>query len=214
MNQNDVFQKLDQKSLEEGVFYLCKIDSNLREVIKNYGNPPLWDREPGFSTLLHIILEQQVSVASANAAFAKLSKAANQLTPDRFLEFSDSDLKIFGFSRQKTRYGRELAAAILTGKLDLVRLEKLDNADVRKQLIAIKGIGLWTADIYLMEALLRPDIWPTGDLALAKALQKLKDLPEIPSTEQQRDISEKWKPWRAVAARIAWHYYLNSPRRT
>lgn len=201
--------KLDLKSLHEGVSYLCKKDPDLAEVISDLGNPPMWSREPGFPTLIHIILEQQVSLASAKAAFTKLEEASGELTPERFLAFTDIDLRVFGFSRQKTKYGRELSKAILMGDLDLNKLDYLNDGSVRRELIKIKGIGPWTADIYLLMALLRPDIWPLGDLALEKAVQKIKNLSEKPTPESLNEITERWKPWRAVAARIAWHYYLN-----
>jgi DNA-3-methyladenine glycosylase II len=211
MSKNSPPTKLNQRSLEEGIAFLCKIDADLAKVIDDFGNPPMWARQPGFPTLIHIILEQQVSLASARAAFTKLEQVSGTISPQGFLKFTDSELKSFGFSRQKTKYGRELASAVLSGQLDLERLEQLDNSTVRSNLIEIKGIGPWTAEIYLLMALLRPDVWPIGDLALAKALKKLKNLPEIPSAEQQQKIAEKWQPWRAVAARIVWHYYLSSP---
>jgi DNA-3-methyladenine glycosylase II len=212
MAKNILISKIDQKSLEEGISYLSRFDPDMAGVIKDFGNPPIWARQPGFPTLIHIILEQQVSLASANAAFTKLEQASGEVSPQRFLKFSDSELKSIGFSRQKSRYGRELSTAILSGKLDFDGLELLDDTNARYQLIKIKGIGPWTADIYLLMALLRPDIWPTGDLTLAKSLQNLKTLPDIPTKEQQLAIAEKWKPWRAVAARIVWHYYLSQKK--
>lgn len=204
-----VQNKLNHNSLGEGVSYLCKIDQDFSKVISDLGNPPLWSREPGFPTLLHIILEQQVSLASAKAAYLKLEKASGQITPERFLTFTDSDLLKFGFSRQKTKYGRVLSEAIINRELDLDGLKNLDDAEVRRELIKLKGIGPWTADIYLLMALLRPDIWPSGDLALISAVQKIKNLSEKPTYKHLEKIVEKWKPWRSVAARIAWHYYLS-----
>jgi len=155
-------------------------------------------------------LEQQVSLASAKAAFTKLNDTAGELSPKGFLEFTDAELRSFGFSRQKTKYGRALSESILKGELDLNELEKDGDEIVRKKLIKIKGIGTWTANIYLLMALLRPDIWPSGDLALEKAVQKVYELPEKPNAEKLNEIAENWKPWRAIAARILWHYYLES----
>jgi DNA-3-methyladenine glycosylase II len=169
----------------------------------------MWARESGFSTLLHIILEQQVSLASAKAAHTKLLELTSPLTPPRFLKLDDATLKAVGFSRQKTLYGRELARSIAEGLLDLDALRLMDDATVRSELIKIKGIGRWTADIYLLMVLRRPDIWPTGDLALAVAAQRLKRLRTRPTQENLDRMSEAWKPWRAVAARILWHYYLS-----
>ncbi len=169
----------------------------------------MWAREPGFPTLLHIILEQQVSLASARAAFDKLSALAAPLTPERFLELDDATLKAAGFSRQKTGYGRNLAQAILVGSLDLARLAVLNDDAARAELMRIKGIGRWTADIYLLMALRRPDVWPSGDLALAVAAQRALGLPALPKSDELDAIAAAWRPWRAVAARLLWHYYLS-----
>ncbi len=201
---------LNAKKLADGVAALIEIDNDLREVVVQFGPPPLWERSQNFSTLLLIILEQQVSLASAKAAFNKLKNAAGEVTPKRFLEFKDIELREFGFSRQKTRYGRILSEALLSGELDLDALTKLDDDEVRKELMKLTGIGVWTANIYLLMALRRPDIYPPGDLALAKAMQQVKKLPKVPTNEEQLKIAEAWKPWRAVAARILWHHYLST----
>ncbi|NQU30386.1 MAG: DNA-3-methyladenine glycosylase 2 family protein [Anaerolineae bacterium] len=201
--------RLDQKTLEEGVVYLTGVDPDLAKVIRDFGKPPLWPRQPGFPTLVHIILEQQVSLASANAAFKKLTDSVDQVTPKHFIEFSDENLKGFGFSRQKARYCRLLSEAIISGDFNFEELNQMDDSSARNKLIELKGIGPWTANIYLLMALLRPDIWPPGDLALAKAMQAVKNLPEVPDNETQQKIAAQWKPWRAVGARILWHYYLS-----
>ncbi len=200
---------LSQRSFLEGISYLAKIDPDLAKVIFDLGKPPLRSREPGFPTLIHIILEQQVSLASAQAAFNKLRESAGQLTPERFLELTDDELREIGFSRQKTVYSRELSKAILKDELNLEELRSMDDTSVRDTMMKIKGIGPWTADIYLLIALLRPDIWPSGDLALAKATQKIKKLSSKPTPEMLNEIAVLWKPWRAVAARVLWHYYLS-----
>lgn len=203
------FLRLNQQMLIKGISHLASIDEGLGSIVSNIGPPPLWDREQGFSTLLLIILEQQVSLASARAAYSKLVAAIDPATPQSFLKLSDDALKGFGFSRQKMLYSRELSKAIVSGDLDLSALAKLDDETARTELIKIKGIGRWTADIYLLMALLRPDIWPAGDLALAKAIKSIKNLDSIPSPEVMHEIALPWKPWRAVAARILWHYYLS-----
>lgn len=200
---------LSDDALERAVRLLSRRDGDLRRVVKQFGAPPMWARESGFSTLLHIILEQQVSLASARAAHNKLLELAAPLTPRGFLKLDDATLKSIGFSRQKSLYGRELARSIAEGFLDLEALTSMDDATVRSELIKIKGIGRWTADIYLLMVLRRPDIWPTGDLALAVAVQKLKRLPTRPTQEDLDEMSTAWRPWRAVAARILWHYYLS-----
>ena len=200
---------LNHQSLAQGVSYLCNVDPDFARIVSDLGHPPLWARQPGFATLLQIILEQQVSLASAKAAYLKLEKACGQVTPERFLSYTDAQLKQFGFSRQKTDYGRVLSEAIMNGQMDLDRLSDLEDGEVHHELIQLKGIGPWTADIYLLMALLRPDIWPSGDLALVSAVQQIKNLPEKPTAVQINQIAQKWKPLRSVAARIAWHYYLN-----
>ncbi len=209
MDRSSLPISLNEASLLEGISYLSKIDPDLALVVKRYGYPPQWAREPGYPTLIHIILEQQVSLASARAAFDKLNDTVDQLTPGRFLEISDRELKIIGYSWQKAHYCRELSEAILKGDLNLERLWELDDSSACAALMAIKGIGPWTADIYLLMALLRPDIWPSGDLALAKAAQEIKNLASIPSPELLYEIATPWRPWRAVAARILRHHYLS-----
>jgi DNA-3-methyladenine glycosylase II len=206
-----VNRSLTEETLTLGLHVLCGRDPDLAQIRTNFGPPPMWAREPGFPTLIHIILEQQVSLASARAAYERLLAAASPLTPARFLELDDVALKTIGFSRQKTAYGRELARAILDGHLDLAGLESLDDAAVRSELMAIKGIGPWTADIYLLMALRRPDVWPIGDLALANAAQRVKGLVSRPTPDELDGLGADWRPWRAVAARLLWHYYLSDP---
>ena len=201
---------LDETSLAQSLATLAQRDADLARIIQRLGPPPLWPRQPGFPTLVHIILEQQVSLASARAAFDRLCASADPLTPQRFLELTSAELKQIGFSRQKTAYCRGLAGAILAGSLDLESLNKLEDAPARQSLQHIKGIGPWTADIYLLMALRRPDIWPAGDLALIAAVQRAKRLPvRPPDSVTMETIANGWRPWRAVAARVLWHDYLN-----
>ncbi len=200
---------LDDESLERGLAHIARIDKDLARVIGKLGRPPLWEREQGFPTLIKIILEQQVSLASAKAAFDRLLLTVAPLTPESFLLLDDSTLRVIGFSRQKTGYGRNLARAIVEGSLDLESLATMTDSAVRSELIKIKGIGLWTADIYLLMALLRPDIWPKGDLALLVAYQKIKELQLRPTPDELDRLADRWRPWRAVAARVLWNYYLN-----
>lgn len=201
---------LNEELFSQSVRLLTGRDEHLAEVVKAYGQPPLWVREPGFPTLVYIILEQQVSLASARAAYQRLLAATKQqLTAARFLRFSDAELKAIGFSRQKTRYTRLLAEALDCGHFDLRHLHDLHDDSARKMLIALKGIGNWTADIYLLSALRRPDIWPVGDLALATAVQEVKRLRIRPSPEKLEKMSVPWRPYRAVAARLFWHAYLS-----
>jgi len=200
---------LTNATLPDAITDLTARDPRLARIVADYGPPPLWAREPGFPTLVHIILEQQVSLASAKAAFDRLLVVASPLTPERFLELDDVTLKTAGFSRQKTRYGRELARAILSGELDLNALDALDDHAVHTELTKVVGIGRWTADIYLLMALCRPDAWPVGDLALAIAARHAFGLAATPGTAELEAIGEAWRPWRAVAARALWHFYLS-----
>jgi len=191
---------------------LGNLDSDLEKIAADLGPPPLWARRQDFQTLIHIILEQQVSLASAKAALDRLRAAAKpcRLTPKRFLQFNDVELKSIGFSRQKAAYGRGLAQAIVRKELDMAAFNSMSDGIVRAELMKIKGIGRWTSDIYLLMALLRPDVWPRGDLALASAVQHIKRLRHRPTGKELVDISNKWKPWRSVAARLLWHYYLRN----
>jgi DNA-3-methyladenine glycosylase II len=200
---------LDEAAFAEGVRFLADRDEHLAAVVQTYGQPPLWVREPGFPALVFIILEQQVSLASARAAFARLTAAVRPLTPARFLRLSDAELLKIGFSRQKALYTRLLAESLAYRYFNLRDLHELHDDAARKMLIAFKGIGGWTADIYLLSALRRPDIWPTGDLALATAVQEVKRLRQRPSPDKLETLSTPWKPWRAVAARLFWHAYLS-----
>ena len=183
-------------------------DPDLARIRAEFGTPPTWFREPGFATLLHIILEQQVSLASARATYARLLSLASPLTPHSFLALNDAELKGAGFSRQKILYGRHLAEAVHAGRLDLEALERADDREVKTALMALKGIGAWTADIYLLMSLRRPDAWPAGDLALAVAVQEIKCLPARPTPLELASLAEAWRPLRAVAARLLWNYYL------
>ena len=199
---------LNEKAFSQGVQLLTERDEHLADVVRTYGQPPLWVREPGFPTLVYIILEQQVSLASAKAAFDRLKATVKPLTPRRFLELNDAELLRIGFSRQKTLYTRLLAESLARRHFDLRYLHGLPDDSALKMLVAFKGIGRWTADIYLLSALRRPDIWPIGDLALATAVQEIKRLRKRPSPERLEALSEPWRPWRAVAARLFWHAYL------
>jgi DNA-3-methyladenine glycosylase II len=200
---------LNEAGFTEGVRMLADRDTHLAGVVRKYGQPPLWIREPGFPTLVYIILEQQVSLASARAAFDRLNAAVQPVTPRRFLNLTDADLLRIGFSRQKTLYTRLLAESLSRRHFDLRYLHHLHDDAARKMLTAFKGIGNWTADIYLLSALRRPDIWPVGDLALATAVQEVKHLRHRPSPERLEKLSQPWRPYRAVAARLFWHAYLS-----
>ena len=209
LQPNGFHASLDERSFIDAIGELSRRDADLAGVVERYGAPPLWTRKPGFPTLVYIILEQQVSLASAKAAFDRLNAAVRPLTPGRFLKLDARELKHIGFSRQKTHYTQLLAEAIAKRHFDLRVLHELHDDAARKMLIALKGIGPWTADIYLLSALRRPDIWPVGDLALATAVQSVKKLRRRPSPKKLEKMSAPWRPWRAVAARLFWHHYLS-----
>lgn len=202
---------LTESTFKQALAVLKDRDPDLGDILSNLGPPPIWKRAPGFPTLVRIILEQQVSLASAKAAFDRLSRAIPILTPDAFLKLDGEKLKQIGFSRQKTRYCRNLAEAITEGFLMLEDLDRMDDDATRAELLKITGIGRWTADIYLLMALRRPDVWPVGDLALTIAVQRVKRLGSRPSSAELEVLSQTWKPWRAVAARVFWHHYLSNP---
>lgn len=202
--------KLSEENLVGICEKLSKMDADLAFIFQTYGTPPLWKRGESFSTLIHIILEQQVSLASALSAFNKFKQIIGEITPENVLSLSDEQMKAAYFSRQKTVYARALSKAIVCGDLNLEKLKKLNDEKVRAELTKIKGIGRWTADVYLLMAMLRPDVMPKGDLALHAAYKKLKNLEKRPTSEEFQLIAEKWKPLRAVAARLLWHFYLES----
>ena len=200
---------LTEQTLPDAVKLLVAQDTDLAQVVTRFGHPPLWARPTGFPTLVYIILEQQVSLASAKAAFDRLLLATNPLTPLQFLALSDEQLRLIGFSRQKTRYCRLLAQAVLDGKIDFNLLDTSPDEQVYAALTSLTGIGAWTANIYLLMALCRPDVWPSGDLALQIAVQQVKGLPARPTVAQMDALGDSWRPFRSVAARILWHHYLS-----
>ena len=205
---------LDERQLKRACLHLSQQHAELAFVYEKYGPPPLWERPTGFATLLHIILEQQVSLASAKACFDKLTVHIGEVTPDKLLTINDIDLKTIGFSRQKTAYARHLAGAIIEKHIDLDHLHTLPDADAKATLIRLKGIGEWTSDVYLLMAMLRPDVMPRGDIALHAAYQKLTNSEKRPGSDEFIAIAEKWKPFRSVAARLLWHFYLSERGRS
>jgi len=188
---------------------LAATDADFKSIIDIHGYPPFWSRANTFETLVHIILEQQVSLASALSALNKLKERIQEITPARVLIQTDEELKACYFSRQKTAYVKYLAEALLSGQLNLQQLETLPDDEVRQQLITLKGIGNWTVDIYLLMVLHRTDIFPIGDLAIVNAMKRLKPFPPTATKEDLLQTAEQWRPYRSVAAMLLWHYYLN-----
>lgn len=187
---------------------LAKKDKHLYSIIKQFGYPPIWTRRPNFQTLIHIILEQQVSLASARAALNKLKERIGTITPEKLLALSDQELRACYFSRQKTVYARALGNAIVSRQIILKTFSDLDDAEIRSQLKTVKGIGDWTVDVYLLFALKRADVFPLGDLAMVNALKEVKQLPRETKQEELLKLAEKWRPYRSIATMLLWHYYI------
>jgi DNA-3-methyladenine glycosylase II len=194
-----------------GLVALRDSDPAIARVLQEAGPPPLLLREHGFGTLLRAIVAQQVSAASARAIWAKVEAAVTPLTPEGFLALGETGVRALGFSRQKIDYGLGLARMIVEGRLDLRRLSKLDDEAAIAELVSIKGIGRWTAEVYLLFALGRPDIWPALDIALMTAAGKLRGLEGRPTPKEATAIAEAWRPHRSTAAILCWHDYRTMP---
>ena len=187
---------------------LAKKDNDLQRIIKQYGYPPMWTRPASFQTLILFILEQQVSLASAYAAFKKLRERIGYVTPSKILSLTDAELRACYFSRQKIVYARELAKAVQSKQLRLKKFSNAHEDEVRIELKKIKGIGDWTVDVYLMHALQRSDLFPLGDIALVNSLKETKQLHPQITKEKMLAIAEPWRPYRSVASMILWHAYI------
>jgi DNA-3-methyladenine glycosylase II len=199
---------LTQKSLALAARELAARDEMLAGIHAVHGDPPLWRRATGFQTLVHIILEQQVSLKSAKSMLLRLEAAIQPFEPLHFIELGETYLRSLGVTRQKSAYLLDLSTSIVNGDLSLARLARMSDEEARLALTRVKGIGLWSADVYLLMAMRRPDIWPAGDLALAVAMQELKALGQRPGPVELERLAEQWRPHRAVAARMLWQYYL------
>lgn len=200
--------RLNKVNLSSLCDLLSKKDQHLKIIIEQYGYPPLWTRPATFPTLIQIILEQQVSLASAKAAFVKLKEKLVIITPKKLLLLTDGEMKACYFSRQKMVYARHLAEAIVTKQLNLEKLSLMPDEKLREELKRIKGIGDWTVDIYLLFALQRTDIFPTGDLAMINAFKEIKQIKKQVTKEEIIALSESWKPHRSIATMLLWHYYI------
>jgi DNA-3-methyladenine glycosylase II len=184
-----------------------KLFSKIKE---QYGIPPNWQRPQGFISLSRIILEQQVSLASADAHFNKLNSYIKEFTPKEILKLSDKEMRACQISRQKAKYLRALSQAILNNDLDFDELPKLSQGEVRNKLTSIKGIGDWTTDIYLMFCMQTKDIFPLGDIAL---INTIKELTKVKTHSGIIRLTQKWKPYRSLSAYFLWFYYLKKRNR-
>ena len=187
---------------------LAKRDGRLANALDKFGEPDFWHRQPGFSTLVLFILEQQVSLASGAAAFKRLRARIGDITPSAVLAPTDDELRADGVSRQKARYIRALAGVVLEGHIDLAGLESRSDEDVRQELTGQLGIGPWTADVYLLSCLRRPDVWPVLDRALQVATDEVLELGSPPDPVALMEVGDRWRPHRSTAARLMWHAYL------
>jgi DNA-3-methyladenine glycosylase II len=201
-------QVLTTKTLATAARELASRDTTLAGIFAAHGDPPLWKRTTGFPTLVHIILEQQVSLTSGKAMFDRLNAAIQPFAPEQFVTRGEMYLRSLGVTRQKAAYLVHLSSLLVSGELDLERLSRLGDIEARTSLMQVKGIGLWSADVYLLMAMRRADIWPAGDLALAVAAQELLGLKQRPTPQELEHLAEKWRPLRAVAARMLWQHYL------
>ena len=200
---------LNRKSLAKATLELARVDPDLAGLLKTNGIPPLWDRPPGFITLIRIILEQQVSLISADAMYRRVCEHVVPLTAVNVLSLGPDFLRSLGVTRQKSSYFINVALAIEQGELDLEKVGQADDETAIEMLGSVKGIGPWTAKIYLLMALCRPDVWPVGDIALATAVKNMKARETRPTQPELTEIAQAWRPHRATAARLLWHYYLN-----
>jgi DNA-3-methyladenine glycosylase II len=210
MAARDVIVTLTPVRLRYASRWLAERDSALRHVLDENGYPDMWFRMPGISTMAHIILEQQVSLASANATFYRLQNLlGGTVTAKGILERSESELKSIGVTRPKICYLRHLAQQVTSGAFSFDCLAALPDNQVRRSLTQHKGIGAWSADIYLSECLLRCDILPKGDIGVQEAFRVLKNLEMRPTHETLEVMTEHWRPWRSVGTRMLWSYYLS-----
>lgn len=187
---------------------LAQKDSDLKTIIDQYGLPPMWTRPNIFQTLILTILEQQVSLASAYAAYKKLKEKTGFVTPKKILSLSAEELRACYFSRQKIVYAKALATAIVTKKVSLKKLLLLSDDEIRAMLKQIKGIGDWTVDVYLIHALHRTDLFPLGDIALVNSLKEIKRLDKNTTKAEMLAVAELWRPYRTIATMILWHAYI------
>ncbi|EED31617.1 HhH-GPD family protein [gamma proteobacterium NOR5-3] len=201
---------LNKRSYAAAVELLAAGDEDLALIVERFGAPPFVSRPNSFATLVSIIFEQQVSLASAKATFDKVALLLPDFSEGKYLELSDETLRAAGVSRQKIRYTRLVAEAILAGRLPIRSLARKSDAQVRELLTAITGLGNWTADVYLMIALRRPDLWPIGDLALVKAVMSVKGIGDKPDARTLEELGERYRPYRSVATGILWRHYLYS----
>lgn len=199
---------VDPAALTLATRRLARAEPRFAQILTRHGPPPLWPREPGFATLALLMLEQQVSLAQARAMYARVEQAAGGLTPRRVAKLGEAGLRAIGVTRQKSAYLAALAAELERGAVDLGAIAALPDEAAIRALDALHGVGPWTAQCYLLFALRRPDVFPTADLALLEAVRRLWNLRARPSPAALERRAAAWRPYRAAAARLLWHFYL------
>jgi DNA-3-methyladenine glycosylase II len=204
---------LNSRTLLVGAQALAARDPDLARLVRTQGPPPLWGRRPGFATLFRIILEQQVSLAAARTMYQRVRRQLGAVTPATIAAIDVAGLRQLGLTRQKAGYSHGLALGVLDGRIDLTAIARAPDELGQRRLLEVPGLGPWSVAIYYLMALRRPDVWPPGDLALADALRRVKRLRAAPGATAQQRLARRWAPWRSVAARLLWDYYLGTPRR-
>ncbi|NND92186.1 MAG: DNA-3-methyladenine glycosylase 2 family protein [Granulosicoccus sp.] len=199
---------MTRATLVQAVVTLARQDPMLANTLEEFGMPPMWQRRQNFHTLVHVVLEQKVSLGSAQAVMNRVLALCPGMQPVDFLGIRDSSLRQAGISERKLSYCRSIAQAITGDELNFSRLRRCPDTQVMEQLTAVRGIGPWTAGVYLMMALRRPDAWASGDRALAVSLAECDSLDSIPDYAQLDARAEHWRPFRGAAARLLWHAYL------
>ena len=202
-------RRLTRTSMKTALDALAAADRDLARIRETIGDPPLRTRSGGFPALLQIIVEQQLSVASARAIWGRIEGALGEVTPEAYLALDAESARALGMSRAKHVYAGGLAEAIAADRLDLARIHRMEDEEAIAALVELKGIGRWTAEIYLLSAMARPDVWPVDDLAIQAAAGHAKGLESRPDRTAMLAMGEAWRPWRAVAARLLWHYFRN-----
>ncbi len=201
------------KPIEDGFRQVGLLEPRFAEILRRHGEPPSRKRPGGFETVLKIIVQQQVSIASAEAIWRRLRLGLGTVNPAAVLARDDDALRAYGLSRQKAAYARSLAEAVASGSLNFRRLRGMADEAVIEDLVQIKGIGRWTAEIYLLGVMQRPDIWPAADIALMESARDLLNLPRRPTVKEMGPLAEPWRPYRTYAARVLWLHYRHISRR-
>jgi DNA-3-methyladenine glycosylase II len=191
--------------MEEAIRFLSEKDKTLHFIIENFGHPIIQKRDEGFAAMCHIILEQQVSITSAKACYEKLQNYFGEINPDKIYNATDEELRSFGVSRQKIIYLKHLAEKVISNELVFESFATKSEAQIREELLKLKGVGNWSIEVYLMFCLQAPEIIPLGDIAIKNTIKELYD---IHSLEEMEQLAVNWKPHRTLASYILWHYYL------